>query len=373
MSIILLSIFLLAMGMARAEPVTHDDIARLLAGVPVSPGSDAHDLTRDPAWKSHAATMDTAWRDLEARQLKPIRNWSGRHIDAPRSTLLYMFSGPDFLYANAFFGEADTYILAGLEPIGRIPEFDDAMRRNLPGRLSGLRTSLRALLSYSFFRTEAMKSDMGRRNLEGTLPVLYLFLVRTGKSIHRVNLVELDQQGRLLESDEVNADPFRRAPAQGVEIEFSGADKKVRRLYYFRTDLSDNGMQHNGFLQFVAKAGTVDALIKSASYLLHSGGFSQARQLLLTQAGRIVEDDTGLPLAAFPRPAWDVKPFGRYRGPIALFPGRYQASMRELFRHSPGPLDFGIGYRYRRSESSLLLATRWGAPRAGAGGSQAQQ
>ncbi len=269
-----------------------------------------------------------------------------------------MFSGPDFLYANAFFGEAETYIMAGLEPIGRIPRTDDNLKRNLSARLSGLRSSLHALLSYSFFRTVAMKKDLHSRNLEGTLPLLYLFLVRSGKTVHGVNLVELDKDGRLLAIDDASADPFRKGPAQGVEIEFSGADKKVRRLYYFRTDLSDTGLAHNGFAQFVGTFGKVDALLKSASYLLHSGGFSGARQLLLTQADRIVEDDTGLPLATFPRQEWDLKPFGRYLGPIGLFPGRYQAGMRELFRRSPGTLEFGIGYRYHRSESNLLLATR---------------
>lgn len=361
-----------AIGTARAEPATHDDIARLFAGVPVRQQSDAYALTRSSAWSSHASAMDRAWRTLEARQITPIRRWSARHLPEPRSTLLYMFSGPDFLYADAFYDKADTYILAGLEPIGRIPRLDDAMGRNLSGRLSSLRSSLRALLSYSFFRTVAMKTDLRSRNLEGTLPVLYLFLVRSGKTIHNVNLVELDGQGRLIQVDEANADPFRKGPAQGVEIEFSGADKKVRKLYYFRTDLSDGGMPHNGFPQFVATFGTVDAFIKSASYLLHSGAFSQARQLLLANAGRIVEDDTGLPLAAFPKGQWDFKPFGRYTGPISLFPGRYQTSMRELFRKSPGTLEFGIGYRYHRSESSLLLAIKRDAKAQGATAEQAR-
>lgn len=34
----------------------------------------------------------------------------------------YMFSGPDFLYATSFFPNASTYVLAGLEPVGEIPD-----------------------------------------------------------------------------------------------------------------------------------------------------------------------------------------------------------------------------------------------------------
>ena len=36
--------------------------------------------------------------------------------------MLYMFSGPDFLYATSFFPNASTYVLAGLEPVGAVPE-----------------------------------------------------------------------------------------------------------------------------------------------------------------------------------------------------------------------------------------------------------
>ena len=35
--------------------------------------------------------------------------------------MFYMFSGPDFLYANAFFPNASTYILCGIEPVGPVP------------------------------------------------------------------------------------------------------------------------------------------------------------------------------------------------------------------------------------------------------------
>ena len=36
--------------------------------------------------------------------------------------MLYMFSGPDFLYAISFFPTAPTYVLSGLEPVGEVPQ-----------------------------------------------------------------------------------------------------------------------------------------------------------------------------------------------------------------------------------------------------------
>ena len=35
--------------------------------------------------------------------------------------MFYMFSGPDFLYADAFYSKATTYVLSALDP-GPVPE-----------------------------------------------------------------------------------------------------------------------------------------------------------------------------------------------------------------------------------------------------------
>ena len=36
--------------------------------------------------------------------------------------MFYMFSGPDFLYADAFYSKATTYVLSALEPVGSVPD-----------------------------------------------------------------------------------------------------------------------------------------------------------------------------------------------------------------------------------------------------------
>ena len=62
---------------------------------------------------------------MAARQFAGIRNWEVNYLpDAtqPLPVVFYMFSGPDFLYANQFFPNASTYILAGTEPIGPLPD-----------------------------------------------------------------------------------------------------------------------------------------------------------------------------------------------------------------------------------------------------------
>ena len=92
----------------RAEPATVDDTAKFLAGMMPSADSPLTLLTTDPAWQRHARFFDSAFAQLEQRQLSKIRAWSETNLAAPRPTMFYMFSGPDFLYADAVYSMATT-------------------------------------------------------------------------------------------------------------------------------------------------------------------------------------------------------------------------------------------------------------------------
>src|SRR3977135_3313821 len=97
------TIFLASAGLGRAtEAVTANDTARFLAGMQPSADSPLTPLTREPAWQRHARFFDHAFGQLEQRQLSKIRAWSEINLAAPRPTMYYMFSGTDFLYADAF-------------------------------------------------------------------------------------------------------------------------------------------------------------------------------------------------------------------------------------------------------------------------------
>ncbi len=103
-----------------------------------------------------------------------------------------MFSGPDFLYVDAFFPNRTTYVMSGLEPVGQVPVITDASRRSMGYALAGLRESVGSSLNYSFFRTKQMKATFSSNRLKGVLPVLYLFLARSGKTIHEVTPIGID-------------------------------------------------------------------------------------------------------------------------------------------------------------------------------------
>ena len=68
-----------------------------------------------------------------------------------------------------------------------------------------------------------------------------------------------------------------------------------------------------------------------------------------------------LTAAIFEATKWRVQAFGHYAGPITMFANFYQPQMAELFKGAR-PIEFGIGYRWRKNESNLLLAQKESPP-----------
>jgi hypothetical protein len=335
------------------EGAKANDVARFLAGLEPAANSPLAPLTRDAAWQQHARALNQAWSGLELRRLARIRAWSAANLTDPQPVVLYMFSGPDFLYVDAFFPNRTTYVMSGLEPVGQVPVVTDASRRSMGSVLAGLRESLGSSLNYSFFKTNQMKATFSSNRLKGVLPVLYLFLARSGKTIHEVTPVGIDADGKVVAGGTRDAAP-------GVKIVFSGGEGSApQTLYYVQTDVSDHGLRKTGFLKFCEQLGAADGFIKSASYLLHGNSFSVMRNFLLDRTVALVQDDSGIPVRYFSSEAWRLHPFGRYRGPIALFNAKYQSKLNDVYRRSnPPQLDFGVGYRWRPNESNLLLAVK---------------
>jgi hypothetical protein len=342
---------LLAAGAAHAADVTADDTARFLAGMMPSAGSPLMALTRDPDWQRHARFFDSAFGQLDQRQMSKVRAWSEANVATPKPTMFYMFSGPDFLYANAFYPKATTYVLSALEPPGSVPDLTKVPPGSVGAALANVEHSLGSILSFSFFITKKMKVDLHEGEVTGAMPLLYVFLARSGKTIKNVSTVALDGKGRAYFANENAGGNATR----GLRIVFAGSDGVEKTLYYFSTDLSDSGVRASGFLKFCATLAPGNSLLKSASYLLHSGSFSTVRDFILANSATIIQDDSGIPLGYYSPKKWRFFPFGNYAGPISEFPAKYQQSYAELFQRAQ-PMDFGIGYRWRSHESNLLLS-----------------
>src|SRR5262245_41043515 len=205
-------------GNAKAESATPDDTARFLAGLRPAVESSLNALTQDRTWQAHAERFNAAFRRVEEHQLNHIRAWSHAKLTAPSPVLFYFFSGPDFLYANAFFPDATTYVMAGLEPPGPIPDVLNMPRGAAGSALPAAATSLGQPTSRRFFQTKQMRHQFAAPRLSGTLPVLYVFLSRSGKTIRDVSLIRLTQDGTV---EAGNAPGVSALAAHGAKIVFA--------------------------------------------------------------------------------------------------------------------------------------------------------
>jgi hypothetical protein len=158
-----------------ADTATANDTARFLAGMQPSPDSPLAPLTKNPSWQRHARFFDETFDRLEQNQISKIRGWADANLSAPRPTMFYMFSGPDFLYADAFYSKATTYVLSALEPSGPVPDVLKLSRGGVGSALYYVEHSLGSILRLSFFITKQMKVDLRVGEVSGTLPLLYVF------------------------------------------------------------------------------------------------------------------------------------------------------------------------------------------------------
>ncbi len=341
---------------AQPPPPPPDDTAKFLAGMPLPKNSPLAPLEQDPAWKQHAAYFEKAFAKLNNGKLQKLRNWQNTFLPESKDPLpvaYYMFSGPDFLFVDQFFPNASVYIMCGKESMGPPP---DPLRVNsLISALGNLENAMKSSLTTTYFITQDMKVDLQQQNLNGTLPILYVFLARADKSITEVTFISLNRGGDFQES----------APGRGGTpgVRISYIDNRTHRkqtLFYFTTDISDGGIASSpAFMNFCHHYGVGGSFLKSASYLMFENGFARVRDFILDHSNIIVQDDSGIPVAHFNRAKWNLRVFGSYVGPIDIFKQHFQAQLRDLY--APGtapPFGIGFGYQWDFRKSNLIVATR---------------
>jgi hypothetical protein len=353
---------LLLAGLASAQalaPVLLNDEARVLAGLSVSPGSALAALETSRIGRDHAAAVEREWASLESVRLRAMDEWAATELNvriSPTLPLIYLFGGPDFISADALYPSASTYVLVGLEPVGEVPSLAAMKPEAVTAGLQNLRDELNTMLRLSHFITDEMATELRRTGVKGVLPLLYLFVARTGGELLARDLVFIDRAGRIVVS------PSGVTPADGVpgaRLSFrTPPDGRPRLLYYFRMDLANTNVPAKpGFFPFLQGLGPANSYLKAASFILHNSAFSITRDYLLTHSRSILQDDSGIPFRTFKRDRWDFVFFGTYVAPETIFKGSFQADLDKAFREAAPtrPLPFSTGYAHSR-KSGLLLA-----------------
>ncbi|WP_135498511.1 hypothetical protein [Hymenobacter elongatus] len=338
-----------------------------MAGSRVSRRSELRSLTSSPAWQGFAADADKSWLSYHQTRTAKIQQWATSELDSVRAvspTIFYPFSGPDLLNVVTMFPTSETYVLVGLEPVGTVPHLSTLAN---PKLYSALKASLWSVLNFSFFRTNDMAIDLKSVELDGALPLMMLFAARTNNQITAIRYVQLDNQGRLTESDTAAIRKPGPKIIPGVEMKLTDKTGQAKTVYYFSADLSDwkLGVTKQAALQYVRSLGPLTTYVKSATYLMHKSYFSKVRNLILERSAYVLQDDSGIAIKYFRPSDWKFIYYGTYKRPINLFAKLYQPALTQAFAdttHRPRPLPFGTGYNWRQNDSNLLLARRQSAP-----------
>ncbi len=343
---------------------TYDNWVTFMSGLPVGTGSYKSWEDRT-AWKDFRKNIDGPWPTFEKAIFEPMKKWADtdlRDVRQATATLFYPFGGPDFVTACAFFPDAVTTVLMGLEPAGNLPDLEKSTPEAMAQFFQDFGSLLSDFLKRGYFVTKHMNEIYGAARVDGSLPVIAFFLKRTGHSIVDIKRVSLDAQG---EWHETPYEVVKRLPRRpyGVRINYLRKGEDVRRaVYYFSCDLEDKAFTKiSPFYRFCRALEGVSTYIKSAQYLLHYVDFANIRNLILAKSAYVLEDDTGIPYRYFRDQGWAIQLYGAYAKPIEDFSGVDQNDLKAVYENPAShvkPLPFHFGYRWVTHVDNLLLMKR---------------
>lgn len=308
-------------------------------------------------FKKYATKLNNAWNKKKQKMLNPVSEWmKEEHLDTvggKNRLVFYPFSGPDFDFANAFYSDASTYVMIGLEGIGDLTLFEKDNTHKQNNFIKEAGNILRTTNKLGFFVTNHMRSEL---RVNGTMSIIAFYVKKMGGEIGEITPLHWDK-------------------SKGLPVEISRGDKgdmfkmvckmqansKPITIYYFSKDISDRGLEgEEDWLEWVKRTADnrpIVSLTKSASYLMHLSSFSVIRDFILENSVLHIQDDSGIPLADMETEDAGVKLYGKYTRTIKLFAGRVQKDMRSRYsnRDNIKSLPFAIGYNVTHRECNLQV------------------
>lgn len=340
----------------------YNNVAKYIAGImPDTAKAPFNTLSRKPQWVSYAKGFDTLWKSVEKNSLSKIKLWADTELTLMRKetkTLFYPFSGPDFLYANTFYPGASRYYLFGLERTGSIPDINKLTDQSMNSLFISINKALNEILKLSFFITKEMNSNLNNQNIDGVLPVIMLFMARTGNTIKDIRNANIGPDGKVTVADTFISHKGYNHYNKGVEITFcpAGKDSLNKKLYYFPADFTDSALtyKNTGCKAFLNNIDTnVTTLVKSASYLMHNNLFTFIRNTVLSKSKFLLQDDSGIAYRFFDKTKWDIQLYGTYENPIPVFKYTLQSDIRAAYK-TYGSKTFNFKYGYGNGRNMLL-------------------
>jgi hypothetical protein len=345
-----------------------NDVARYLGGLDPLPGSTLDSLEYLPEAEQHRRFFAETWPKVENERLLKFQKWAAAELGNEHTstrTVLYPFSGADFLHVHTLFPNAQLYLMYGLEREGYLPDVLTLPPGQHAAMLRNIQQSLDVMLNMSFFRTKDMMRRFNQTELlTGTTPILLAFLARSGHEVLELRRIRIDNAGKAVaaRSDGVSSQRPADGLVTGMEITFRKPGASApQKLLYFSFDAQDLHVKSQPqLLAYFKSYGPVRAYFKSASYLMHWDTYSLIRDNILSVSDLVVQDDTGIALRKFPKGEWKFQLYGTYVLPVREFTSQFQRDLDALYKSDSTvkALDFGLGYHNELGRSNLMIARR---------------
>jgi hypothetical protein len=335
----------------------YNTVARILAGKMPDDTVFLSDIVESSAFKSHKNIFNSVWTDHKDN-LDVITDWSKQNISS-QDTVFYPFGGPDFNYLDAFFPDSKLCMLIGLEKGGVIPFSDEKSISSASVILNMVNSSVQSNLNWSFFRTISMRKDLAGY-LEGTLPIIMMFMSRHDYDIVNINPVFLNNQGlfEYTDKDNVYAYTLQKDFNDSYEIIYKKSEEsEIRKLYYFSMDVGDTVVNKQSFsLMMENYFNGKTIFLKAASYLLDKKGFDFIKGEILDNSSEIVTGPSGMQHRFFDD-SWKIDYYGSYVGPIRLFYDRQQNDLKEAYNNNDVK-ELPFKFDYHQTYCSLIIARK---------------
>jgi hypothetical protein len=335
-----------------------NDMSRFIAGLAPDSGSAFTTIcTKNANWKNYSTLNNKEWDNINTKRITQMNEWATKELKAQReekSDVFYPFSGPDMLHAITFYPDAKNYYLLALEKCGSLPTINEMDSSATTNYLNSVNSSLQDVFNKSYFITKKMMNDLSKAKVNGALPLICVFLARTGNDVLETNYYHLKDDGSY---EGTTVDSLKSF----VKVDFrKHGTKQVQSVYYFRTNLENPSFDKNISLKaFLNKLEPCDTYLKSASYLLHYKTFSGIRDIILAKSNSVLEDDTGIPYSYFDD-KWNVKIYGKYVQVTKDFKGVFQTDLSQRYQKDTTRtnLPFSLGYHWGDKNQNLIKAEK---------------
>ncbi len=345
-----------------------NDMALWLAGIPQDKNGTYKKFENNQVWKDYSKNITEAFdkfKEQRVTKLTSFRKNYLKEVNENIKTLFYPYSGPDFINANIFFPKADTIIMIALEPVGNIPDFETFTEEKKSNYFNQMIASMSNVLDAGYFITSEMQEKYDNKSndsIKGVLPILYIFMAKSGCQIADVQRFTIDKLGKPVDSlpNTVDLDNPEDTYVSAVKIDYFKENKdSIKTLMYFSHNIREAKIKNNlEFITFLKNRTINTTYLKAASYL--NIWFETIRNVSLEKSDYILQDDSGIPIKYFKKSIWEIQLFGTYTRTLKMFKAYFQSDLRDMYKESKNTiaLDFKTGYNGNFKKSNLQLAKK---------------